>query len=230
MKDGLYQVVTNLFCAGFVVEDGKVTQCAPILKNKLEYWKIKAVLIEGNKQMQITILSVSVEHVPGKNGGYDKAEVAYKDADGKVAGKNLVSFNAPEAFAVVKASGNGDVLDVTTEKDAKGYWQWTKVVKLDAAQVAAAPKAADAPVGKAGANPTPKNTYETPEERAFKQLCIVRQTGIERALNTLQVLTGDKFTVEDVIAVARQYEAYVFEEKKVVSNTLDFKDDADQVL
>jgi hypothetical protein len=178
--------------------------------------------------MQITILSVSIEHVPGKNGGYDKAEVAYKDHEGKVAGKNLVSFNAPEAFAVVKAAVNGDVLDVTSEKDAKGYWQWVKVAKLDAAHAAAQPVAT--PAGKAATNPAPKNTYETPEERAFKQLCIVRQTGIERAIDTLHIINGSEFTVDDVVDVARQYEKYVFEEKKVAANPLDFKDDADQVL
>lgn len=39
MKDGLYQVTTRYFCAGFVLENGKVTQCAPILKKNIAYWK-----------------------------------------------------------------------------------------------------------------------------------------------------------------------------------------------
>lgn len=39
MKDGLYQVTTKYLCAGFVVENGVVTMCAPILKAKLAYWK-----------------------------------------------------------------------------------------------------------------------------------------------------------------------------------------------
>jgi hypothetical protein len=38
MEDGLYQVITRHFCAGFVVEDGRVTLCAPILKPRLDYW------------------------------------------------------------------------------------------------------------------------------------------------------------------------------------------------
>ena len=42
MTDGLYRVVTSYLCAGFVVERGEVTQCAPILKRKLDYWKIMA--------------------------------------------------------------------------------------------------------------------------------------------------------------------------------------------
>ena len=39
MKDGLYRVTTNYLCAGFVIKDGKVVACAPILKKKLSYWK-----------------------------------------------------------------------------------------------------------------------------------------------------------------------------------------------
>jgi hypothetical protein len=36
--DGLYRVVTSYLCAGFVVEGGRVTMCAPILRRKLAYW------------------------------------------------------------------------------------------------------------------------------------------------------------------------------------------------
>ncbi len=39
MSDGLYRVTTSYLCAGFIVEGGKVTQCAPILRKKLAYWK-----------------------------------------------------------------------------------------------------------------------------------------------------------------------------------------------
>ena len=39
MRDGLYRVTTRYLCAGFVVEDGEVIAYAPILKNKLNYWK-----------------------------------------------------------------------------------------------------------------------------------------------------------------------------------------------
>lgn len=38
LRDGLYQVVTPYLCAGFVVEDGKVRRCAPILRRRLRHW------------------------------------------------------------------------------------------------------------------------------------------------------------------------------------------------
>ena len=42
MTDGLYQVTTKYLCAGFVVESGQVTVCAPILRKKLAYWMMSA--------------------------------------------------------------------------------------------------------------------------------------------------------------------------------------------
>lgn len=45
MKDGVYQVTTRYCCAGFVVKDGKVILCAPILRNKFDYFKTIAILV-----------------------------------------------------------------------------------------------------------------------------------------------------------------------------------------
>lgn len=41
LLDGLYQVTTPYLCAGFVVEDGIVTQCVPILSKNIRYWITK---------------------------------------------------------------------------------------------------------------------------------------------------------------------------------------------
>jgi hypothetical protein len=38
MRDGLYQVTTLYLCAGFVIEHGRVTLCAPVLRKRLAYW------------------------------------------------------------------------------------------------------------------------------------------------------------------------------------------------
>jgi len=45
LADGVYRVETEFFCAGFVIANGKVTECAPILRRNFNYWKKKAVLI-----------------------------------------------------------------------------------------------------------------------------------------------------------------------------------------
>ena len=47
MLDGLYRVATSYLCAGFVVENGQVTRCAPILRNRLDYWKLIAEHVDA---------------------------------------------------------------------------------------------------------------------------------------------------------------------------------------
>lgn len=38
MPDGLYQVTTSYLCAGFVVEGGRITKCAPVLRKHILSW------------------------------------------------------------------------------------------------------------------------------------------------------------------------------------------------
>lgn len=38
LPDGVYQVTTSYLCAGFVVKQGMVVACAPILHPKISYW------------------------------------------------------------------------------------------------------------------------------------------------------------------------------------------------
>jgi hypothetical protein len=47
MCDGLYQVTTKHLCAGFVVQGGHIVECAPILRKRLSYWMIQAVLVDS---------------------------------------------------------------------------------------------------------------------------------------------------------------------------------------
>jgi len=49
VRDGLYQVTHKGICAGFVVENGKVTVCAPILRKRLAYWATIAKAIKMNQ-------------------------------------------------------------------------------------------------------------------------------------------------------------------------------------
>lgn len=42
MTNGLYQVVTRYLAAGFVIDHGQVTMCAPILRKRFSYWRTVA--------------------------------------------------------------------------------------------------------------------------------------------------------------------------------------------
>lgn len=57
---------------------------------------------------------------------------------------------------------------------------------------------------------SPKSTYETPEERAVKQIYIVRQSNIASAINLLSVGAKSAPPVDAVLEVAKQLEAHVF--------------------
>lgn len=46
LNDGLYRVTTPYLCAGFVITDGKVVQCAPILRKRITYWMTIAKSIQ----------------------------------------------------------------------------------------------------------------------------------------------------------------------------------------
>jgi hypothetical protein len=47
LPDGLYAVVEQDWVAGFVVEAGRVTMCAPILRRKIAYWATRARRVES---------------------------------------------------------------------------------------------------------------------------------------------------------------------------------------
>lgn len=54
------------------------------------------------------------------------------------------------------------------------------------------------------------STYETPEERAKKQVYIVRQSSLSNALTALAIGAKTPPKPDEVIELARKYEDYVF--------------------
>lgn len=222
MKDGLYQVSTNLFCAGFVIDKGEVTQCAPILRKKLEYWKTKAIYI-GKDTMQITVLSATTETIPTKGGSYQKLELAFKGEDGQVKGKKIMSFgSSAPAFKVLNKAQSGESYEVTAVKEGD-FWVWTNATKSTTSSSNSNTSS------QAAAIPASKSTYETAEERARKQVCIVRQSSLATAVSFLDPAHNTEFDTEDVINVAKQFEAYVFG-LGTTPAAAEFVGDEDQVI
>lgn len=46
MSDGLYQVTYKGICAGFVIEQGQVAACAPVLWKRIQFWQTIALLVK----------------------------------------------------------------------------------------------------------------------------------------------------------------------------------------
>jgi hypothetical protein len=158
--------------------------------------------------LNITILNVSVTTVPTAKGSYQVADVAFKNNSfgGKVEGKKIMSFGAgKEAFGVLSAAQPGAVFEVTTNKNDKGYIDWVSLVP---AQAGIAPAAAPQQRQVSTQTGATRSNFETPEERAQRQVSIVRQSSLSNAVATLSV-GAKKLEADDVIALAKRYEAFV---------------------
>lgn len=158
-------------------------------------------------QIQIQFIDVSVED----KGKYKMAEVTYKDlAKGQTSSKKLMSFNNATVYKTLVDAKKGEVYTIEMQKNDKGYWDWIAASTATGVNTASggSPEATTKASGSSGFT-SPKSTYETPEERAKKQIYIVRQSSISAAIDTLK--TDKKSpSVGEVIAVAKQYEAFVF--------------------
>ena len=162
--------------------------------------------------MQIEVLSVSVED----KGKYKSMEVAYKGSDGKATSKKMVSFGAQEAaYKALSNAKQGDVFQVQSEKNDKGYWDWIGIESgAGTTSVTAA---------KRGGNATPQSTYETAEERANKQVLIVRQSSLSNAVEYFKLNPKAFPAVQQVLDLAKEFEEHVFGKKSGPFD--DFPDD-----
>ncbi len=178
--------------------------------------------------MNVNIKVISVENtfVPTPKGGYNKLEVNYKDlATNKVSGKTLMSFGlTADAYKALADAKANDLFTVVNEKkpgkDGQEYWTWlsaTQSAPGSVPETTGVPKTTGFPV---------KNTYETPEERAKKQVYIVKQSSLSAAIALLSVGAKSPPKAEEVLAQAQQFTDWVFQEQKVAQQSLvDMPDD-----
>lgn len=171
--------------------------------------------------MQIQVLSVSTTTKTNTKGkAYQELEVAYKNLsfNGKVEAKKLFDFGAQaETFKVLATAKGADVYEVEVVKNNAGYNDWVKATKGSSAGTASTPESTSQSVGRNTAASATKGGWETPEERAKKQIYIVRQSSISAAVNALSVGVKSPPKSDEVIAYARELEAYVFEADRAAS-------------
>lgn len=116
--------------------------------------------------------------------------------NGKAEKKNVMPNNP--TFQTFSQSKQGDVFEVQLGKNDKGFWEFKEATKSEGGATAS----------KAAASPSPRSTYETPEERAARQVYIIRQSSLATAVNILSV--GAKAVgVSDVLQTAKVLEDYV---------------------
>lgn len=161
--------------------------------------------------MLVTVTGVSVEQAPK---GYKVATVFY-NRDGKPEQRKIMSFAKESAVAFQKLVDTKEFpvdVNVVLEKNAKtNYWDWKDI---EVSQVKDKNgNQATKPISGSGTGRVLGSNYETPEERARRQVYIIRQSSASSAIEfaKAQAPKGTEKSIEEVIEDAKKIEAYVME-------------------
>ena len=159
--------------------------------------------------MKISILATSTATLTSKAGKpYQQLEVTYKNLTfNKVESKKLMPFGENKgAFDALVNSKAGEVYEITVVKNAQGYNDWPTVVQAAPDNEAATSLPA---ASKGGTTFPVKSTYETPEERAKKQVYIIKQSSINAAVASLSPGAKSALSFDAVTNLAEQYTKWV---------------------
>ncbi len=153
--------------------------------------------------MQIKIVSVEVEHIK-KGKGYSVATVIYQ-YNGQARTQKVMSFTNPQVFATVKDLSPGEIVEVEITKNDQGYNQFASVNRSGDAPAASASSGVAVPAAQSkGAS---NAAYE--EKEAARQLMIVRQSSLERAIQYHE-LNKQSAAVEDITFTAQLFVDFVY--------------------
>lgn|SRR3990167_4953059 len=165
--------------------------------------------------MLIEVINVSPpETVPTANGSYKRLDVAYKTAEGKVAGKKLVSYKYPQVFESLVAATRGLKFDVTPVKDGK-YWNWENITPFTGEFPVVEPASASGQGTGSTFKPTGRvagSNYETSVEREWNRCRIIRQSSINAAIALQEVFGSKRADVRTVLEMAAEFEKWVHRE------------------
>ena len=164
--------------------------------------------------MQITIVDISsLQSLVSQSGkAYKAAELTYKNEQGQIASKKIMEFD--KLLPSFLSFKSGDVLDVV-EVENGAYPKWVR-----ASVVTGGSQPVKNSTGSGGGTPKSSSTYETSEERAKKQVYIVRQSSIGHAVNLL----GGGAKLALVLDTAKAFEEYVFGLAPSVDDQVSFDD------
>lgn len=172
--------------------------------------------------MQVEIVSIRLDaQLVNQNGQpYVGCEVIYKNNKGDILDKkmhnNTFKFNG-DLFEQLKTVKPGDHIEVVSVKKG-AFVNWQSVTKVAAPaptpEPVAAKQLANEPAKAIPTQQQVRSNYETPEERATKQVYIVRQSSLTAALKLaeLQQATGNEYLPDEatIIESAKLFEDYVF--------------------
>ena len=104
-------------------------------------------------------------------------------------------------FKAVCEAPPGTTAEVETEKNDAGFWEWTSFKRIQMTEQEKTPVGEPSKPAVAVA----KSTYETPEERAKKQVYIIKQSSLANAIQYLP----EGSSVADVVSIAQVFTDWV---------------------
>lgn len=147
-------------------------------------------------QINILVIQKEIKETTGPSGkSYKVAEIAYKNlGSGKLEEGKVNSYS--KCFKEASNLESGQSFSVEKEKNDAGFWNWISIKPLTE-QSTTKPTVPT--------NPTSlvKSTYETPEERAKKQIYIIRQSSISNAIHMLSIGATQALPTEGVLNLAQ---------------------------
>lgn len=165
---------------------------------------------------KITVVRVNKTVAPK---GYEIVELVYKTDEGKVKQMKMFGFLKKDLFAVAANSKQGDVLEASFQQSDKGYWEFGSLKatgETTTLDVSNPSTVGSATLG--GVSGSTKGNWETSEERANRQVLIVRQSSLSNAVAYFEA-AKQKPSVEDVVSVATQFETYVLGKPSKIQQT-----------
>lgn len=175
----------------------------------------------------MSILTLDRTTKPTAKGSYQQLEVAFKNLDsGKLESKKLMSFVKPDnAYKALNDAKVGDTFTITSiKKEGDQYWTWTEAT----AHAPGSPATASTGASNTSAATTPaRSNYETPEERAKKQVFIIKQSCLAQAIASMSVGAKTPPSRTTILEEAQAYVDWVMGEKKV--SVLDMPSDFDDI-
>ncbi len=178
-----------------------------------------------NVQGQVVSVEQNVSIQKQNGGSYQGTRFSYRDMNGKLVEQNFhnnsLKFN-PKLNVALSNLKPGDSFTMVKEKEGE-YWNVKDIIVGDA-------PVATSGTTKPAAQPAPKSNYETAEERAKRQVYIVRQSSLSTAVAVLSV-GAKKVEPAEVIKLAKQFEAYVFDTEYDDGSIMSLKsDDMDEEI
>lgn len=159
--------------------------------------------------MLVTIKNVEVENVVKGKSRYSKATVEY-EYRGEPRKQSVMSFSNPDVFKKVQEF-IGQEVEVETTKNAAGYSEWASITATGGVTASTANQGANpagAATGSAGTTKVTGSNYETRDERAARQVLIVKQSSLAQAVESL----GPKQEVDAYIDRAQVFVDWVLEQ------------------